>query len=500
MDNKKAFRPTPARFQNSLKILSGTKTNATIRDLEEDEDELEEKTGVVVSIARDRVNGSGWTVKDDEGNLYNCSCASSMYELPSTTERGGMLYPDGKVTVKFTVNPVLRINTITEIVSLGEGEEEKLDISKWQHKDNATTVIAKPKSAISISDSKISFNYDNVNEVTADEKSVDIKGEETNIKTDKVNIDSEEINIQGINIDKFVTDVTQGHNLALSKMTSYTGGVTPKDASSVYLTQERNVVSATIEGEDIELYEDERVMADVKDQQKHPLREQKFILLTDKGMDEIHCYPDGLITFKANNEPGKKRNILSTHNWLAPQFDNRNTITSTASKNCSCCTEIINGQTFIDYCPVCNKWHVLSQIQNNIICNACSATFCAACGHYDSLPCFDKEFDLKLYDKHNIIIVGNYCEYCNQRMEEGHKKEYVNYCPHCKKWNFLSNETKDFGSKIINILHCNYCHQEYCSNCGSQQNDHEPQSFSNNIIYHKDYIEQNKKLFFIKEQ
>ena len=500
MENKKAFRPTPARFQNSLKILSGTKTNATIRDLEEDEDELEEKTGVVVSFDRDKINGAGWTVKDEEGNLYTCSCASSMYELPSTAERGGILYPEGKVTVKFTINPVLRINTITEIVSLGEGEEEKIDVSKWQHKDSATTVIAKPKSAISISDSKISFNYDNVNEVTADEKSVEIKGEETNIKTDKVNIDSEEVNIQGINIDEFVMGVSESHNIALSKMTSYTGGVTPKDASSVFLTQERNIVSATIEGKDIELEtEEERIMADVKDQQKHPLREQKFILLTDKGMDELHCYPDGLITFKAKDKPGK-RDILSTHNWLAPQFDNRNTIISTAPESCSCCTEVISEQTFIDFCPVCEKWHVLSQIQGDIICNACDATFCASCGHYNALQCFDKEFDLKIYDKHNITVIGDYCEYCDQRMEEGRKKEYVNYCPHCKKWNFLSSTTRNFKNKNANILHCDYCHQEYCSNCGSQQNNYEPQSFSKNIIHYKDYIEQNKKLFFIKEQ
>ena len=35
---KKAFRPTPARFKNSIKILAGTKTNATIRDIEEDKE------------------------------------------------------------------------------------------------------------------------------------------------------------------------------------------------------------------------------------------------------------------------------------------------------------------------------------------------------------------------------------------------------------------------------------------------------------------------------
>lgn len=498
MDNKKAFRPTPARFQNSLKILSGTKTNATIRDLEEDEEELEEKTGVVVSIKRDKINSAGWTVKDEEGNLYNCSCASSMYELPSTTERGGILYPDGKVTVKFTVNPVLRINTITEIISLG-GSEQTLDISKWQHGEEATTVIAKPKSAISISDSKISFSYDNVNEVVTDENSIQLIGSETNIQSDKMNINSEEIEIRGVDIDEYMTGIIHNSNVVNSRITSYTGGVTPKDASSVYVTQERNIVSATVDTNKIDLYTEERVVADIKDQKKHPLREQKFVLLTDKGTDEIHCYPNGIVALRANGEPGERK-ILSTHNWLAPQFDNRYTITTTASQNCSCCTEAINGQTFIDYCPVCNKWHALSQIQNNIICNTCGATYCASCGHYNSLPCSDKAFDLKLYNDYHITAIGNYCDHCNQRMEEGNKKEYVNYCPSCKKWNFLSNETKNHNNDIINILHCNYCNQDFCANCGTQQNDYEIKSFSDNVIYYNDYIDKIKKLLFIKEQ
>ena len=498
MDNKKAFRPTPSRVQNSLKILSGTKTNATIRDLEEEEEELEEKTGTVVSISRDKINGTGWIVKDEEGNTYNCSCASSMYELPSTTERGGVLYPDGTVTVTFTVNPVLRINTIKEITSLGE-DEESLDISKWRHGDSATTVIAKPKSAISISDSKISFNYDNVNEISTDEKSIDLNGLETNIQSDKTKINSEEIEIQGVNINTFIKGLSQDNNIESSQLTSYTGGVTPKDASSVFLVQERNMVSATIDGKKIQLDGKERVMADIKEQRKHPLRTQKFILLTDKGMDELKIYPNGIITFRTDNEPGE-RNILSTHNWLAPQYDKRHTITATASKNCSCCPTITNGQIFIDYCPVCEQWHSLSQIQDNIICNTCGATFCASCGHYNQIQCNDKTFDLKLYDDCHITIVGNYCQYCNQRMQNNKTKEYVNYCPICKKWNFLSSDTKNVNNNTLNVLHCNYCHQDFCANCGTQQNDYELKSFEDNIINYEDYIKDTSKIFFIKEQ
>ena len=74
-----SFRPSIARVQNAQKIFTSTKTNATIRDLEEEEGELEEKEGTVVSIKRDLINGKGWTVQDKDGQTYLCSCASSMY-------------------------------------------------------------------------------------------------------------------------------------------------------------------------------------------------------------------------------------------------------------------------------------------------------------------------------------------------------------------------------------------------------------------------------------
>ena len=98
-----AFRHSIARVQNAQKAFTSNKTNATIRDLEEEEGELEEKNGTVVSIKRDMINGAGWTVQDDEGQTYICSCASSMYEIPETVERGGILYPKETVEVTFTV-------------------------------------------------------------------------------------------------------------------------------------------------------------------------------------------------------------------------------------------------------------------------------------------------------------------------------------------------------------------------------------------------------------
>ena len=114
-NNKPGFRPTPTQVADSLKILTGVKTNSTIRALEEEEGELEEKEGVVVSIQTDKINGAGWTVKDDKGELYVCSCASNMYDLPETQEHDGFLYPSDNVKVIFEINPVLQLNRIIEV-------------------------------------------------------------------------------------------------------------------------------------------------------------------------------------------------------------------------------------------------------------------------------------------------------------------------------------------------------------------------------------------------
>ena len=90
---KKIFHHSPHRAVDSMKILVGNKTNATIRDFEETEEDVEEITGVVVSIDKDKITGNGWEVKDDEGNTYYCNIAFSLYELPETREYGGMYYP-----------------------------------------------------------------------------------------------------------------------------------------------------------------------------------------------------------------------------------------------------------------------------------------------------------------------------------------------------------------------------------------------------------------------
>ena len=94
-NNKPGFRPTPTQVADSLKILTGVKTNSTIRDLEEEEGELEEKEGVVVSIQTDKINGTGWTVKDDKGELYKGLGTEGIFILGIATEPD----KDGKVTI-----------------------------------------------------------------------------------------------------------------------------------------------------------------------------------------------------------------------------------------------------------------------------------------------------------------------------------------------------------------------------------------------------------------
>ena len=115
---RKGFRPTPNQFKNSMRIMSGNKANASVRDIEEKDDkELEEKEATVVSIEKNKINGDGWTVQDGDGKTYKCSCQSNLYEVPKSKERGGILYPTDTVKCKIKINPVLNITTITEIIT-----------------------------------------------------------------------------------------------------------------------------------------------------------------------------------------------------------------------------------------------------------------------------------------------------------------------------------------------------------------------------------------------
>ena len=281
-----SFRPSIARVQNSQKIFTSTKTNATIRDLEEEEGELEEKEGTVVSIKRDLINGAGWTVKDTEGQLYICSCASSMYEVPETVERGGILYPTDTVEVVFTINPVLRINTIKEIKSLGE-ETEKIDISQWTHGDEATTVIAKAKSALSISNGLIKLDYNNDNKILADSNAVKTQGEKTVIDTAKFEINSPEISIQGSSLDNILV------NNIMDVSNSYLTQTFDAPQGSITIDKTNNMTQVDVNADNLTGY---GVIGVIKNQQLIPIKELSQRLITDgDNVDMITITDDGVI-------------------------------------------------------------------------------------------------------------------------------------------------------------------------------------------------------------
>ena len=85
-----------------------------------------------------------------------------------------------------------------------------------KHGDKATTIIASPKSAISISDAIISFNYNNDNSVTADENEIGIDGKKTNINTETLAINSNNITIKDTSLDDYLQQLAQESNNQLN--------------------------------------------------------------------------------------------------------------------------------------------------------------------------------------------------------------------------------------------------------------------------------------------
>lgn len=486
----RAFRPSITRTQNSMKIFASTKTNATIRDLEEEEGELEEKEGTVVSIKRDMINGAGWTVKDEEENTYICSCASSMYEVPDTVERGGILYPTDTVEVVFTVNPVLKINTIKEIKSLGK-ETEKMDISKWTHEDESTTVIAKPKSALSISDGLIQLNYDNDNSVLADAEAVKTKGKETSIDTDKLSINSGDIDIRGIGLD----DVIKDNALDVSnKYTTYTLDI-PQGYARIDTSN--NVTQVDINARSFKGY---GVIGEIMNQDSIPIKEISQRLITDGDktdviemitIDEdgiIRIYPfeadikqseddkDNYATYHTGDEAGYIRNIQSLTSWMTPRIKARNYIEVSIKQTCDHCDEWGNTWAdFINYCPHCDNWSCLVDTSiSRIKCTRCGTTYCENCGSGIENPAER----LRKYRDNHIIAYGNNCPHCQAYLPSGTHKIYVNYCPDCNEWNTLFQSTIDKKNEetgqdmTVDVMICSSCGKEYCCTCGISQSSY----------------------------
>ena len=479
--SKRSFRHTPTRFQNSVKILAGTKTNSTIKNLEESEEEVEEIEGTVVSINKNKINGDGWTVQGSDGNLYQCSCASNMYEIPESKERGGILYPNETIKVTLTKNPVLKTNTIKEITS--SKENSKIDINKWKHDKEATTVIAKPKSALSISDGMVKMNYNNVNSVIANKDGVKLQGKKTKIEADEIELDAKKVIVQ----DQPLTDYIQA-NQQNDEFAQESGAITPDDMSSLTISNMGNMSQATLE-DSMYLDERDRVIGDIKDQKKFPTKDLTFPLMTSNGIDELTVRSNGIVSAKSKTGEGT-RDIFSTHSWISPQTD-RNVLDVNVTKYCNECNELNSNVRYMDYCPVCKSWNRLSYKKDNVLCNQCGATFCGNCGTGDAGT-------LKKYDDSNIKIVGENCDYCEDMLATNKTKQYADYCPVCKSWNTLVYNTFQRKDNPTNQIQCTSCNSVYCGNCGTEQAGYEQKSFYDNKINYDNYIKKMHKLNFIR--
>lgn len=466
---KKSFRPTPHRFQKSMQTITGNKTNALVRDLEEEEGELEQKTGVVVSIEQNKINGNGWKVQDQDGKIYTCNCASNMYEVPSGTDKGGILYPSSKVQCKFTINPVLKVNTINEITT---SNDKKVDISKWTHKNQDTTVIAKPNAAVSISNGGISFNYDNYSKIAINNNGIDIK-------SDNITINEQSLNDIIANIQPLpIFETTQ------VKTDSYDG---------LQMTTNGNMVQATIYDGDIDVYSHQRVVGNILDQAEAPIEDHVFPVVTDDGVDKLKVYVNGIITLQGKE--GNKE-IHCTQNWLTSSI--KNVITVTITSFCEYCPYQNKSQAeYINYCPVCGRWHSLYLNKSNIQCKTCGTIFCGACGHNLTNEADTRR--LKEYETNYIIIDGDNCSYCKDILDTNKSKEFVNYCPTCKQWGRITIDSIMSDNGFINQLYCPECHTYYCGTCGTQQSGYKQESFTDNNIDYNDYIKKMNKVLYIKE-
>jgi len=473
MKKKRSFKGTPNAIQDSMKIIVGNKTNSRVRDFGEegkDDKNIEEKTGIIVSIDKNKINGNGWTVQCKDGT-YKCSCASNLYEIPKSKEKGGILYPKEKVQCKIKINPVLRVNTITEI-SGSKKKKEKLNISKWTHKDQDTQVIASAKSAISISDGAITFNYNDKTKVTIDEKGVQIQGQ---VNTDALNVE-----------DKALQDYIPDTSTDTQKMT--TDGNDDIDTNANDSTAE-----ISIKNSNFILSSKERVIGNILDQTKTPSNDQKVPMFTDENIDELNIYNNGIITVRGRIKSGK-RTINHTEKWV-PQKE-KNIFSTTISGTCDYCEIYNSGEMiFLDYCPSCKKWNVLSKNKEKIVCNSCMTTYCHNCGHNET----NTDGNLWPYESNYLEVTTTACQYCDNILPTDKTKQYANYCPNCKTFQTLNVIDFETNTGPTNKIECSSCKTTYCTNCGTQQEEYKQQKFNDNIVYYDDYIKKMNKLRFIKE-
>ncbi|MBR3208654.1 MAG: hypothetical protein IKF82_00140 [Bacilli bacterium] len=521
--SEKIFRHSPHRAADALKIIVGNKTNATIRDLEETEEDIQELEGIVISIDKDKITGDGWEVQTDDGSTYKCSCATSMYELPETNEYGGVYYPTETVKVKIEINPVLRTNRIVEMTSADleaakreaeqsaakttteneddtESETEtedtsstpKLDLSKWKHGDKATTIIAKPMSAISVSDALISFNYNNDNSVTADGESIATNGKKTSILTDDLEIGSENVTWQG----KDFYDMLKDEALKILEENGEPDQM--QIDSGINAIMKEGFGQLFINKNSLDMYKNnERIIADLINPAMFPEYPQKHPLLSGSNIDELYIYPNGLVTVRNTLENWTKNDVFTTINWLAPQYTRKNVLRVTISQMCPCCYQNISEvQEYFNYCPYCKTWNTLSDNKGKIICDACNRTWCEACGHPHGEECSYNEKNLKRYNEFNIQGLGTYCDYCRDKIFEGRVREYANYCPKCHQWGYLRLDSTFLQKGECRVFICDNCHEEYCVNCSTSLKIGKIDSFLDDRVY---YYDDSVKSFYTDE-
>lgn len=486
----KRFRPTFGRIQNAAKTIGADKNRSTIRSLDEEEGELEEKEGVVVSIKQDLINGNGWKVKSED-EIYMCSCATSMYELPETKERGGFLYPTETVKVTFQINPILRINTITEFTSLGE-ESETLDISKWKHGDESTTVIAKPRSAMSISDGFVSMNYDNNNKVITDNDGVKTEGKSTQINTKETNINSESVKVNGIKLTDLITNESR---VVSNELSSYNLGKI--EDTEILINRTNNITQLNIYGE--MTITDEQVIAEIKDQKLFPLTTQSQQLITDGTCTYMVTVDDNGVVYLSRTKNCTQDNeqkvaITSLTQWLTPQVNAYNYIKVIVRQTCDYCEEGTNTKSeFINYCPKCGRFNTLIDTPTSIKCS-CGAEYCQNCGANLQNP----SQKLKFYKDNYVSAYGTTCKYCQTYLEPYTNKQYVNYCPECNQWGWLTQSEMEQNGNTINILKCNYCSSKFCNTCGIDQN-HFGLTITDSPTQYSQYKQALRKLKYIKD-
>ena len=394
------------------------------------------------------------------------------------------------IHVTFTVNPVLKINTIKEIKSLGE-ETKKIDISQWKHGNESTTIIAKPKSALSISDGFIKIDYNNDNKVIASNKGISTEGQSTNINTDTLYINSQNVHVQGVTLSEMITE--EALEVSNEHVSFEIDGFSDVD---MVLDRSNNMTQLTISSKRSIDIDKEYVLGEIKDQNSIPIRKQTQQLLTDGNCIYILTIDtNGIISVSPtyNNSCTNDRNILSTNTWITPRIQSRNYIKVTVANSCDNCNDGDNTKMeYVNYCPSCNKWNVLSNTGRYIRCS-CGELYCQNCGTGIN----NTSLSLKKFLDNYIMTYGTTCQYCNKQLSSK-IKYYINYCPNCQEWNVLEQGEYITEDETINVLSCSSCESVFCSTCGIDQNNH-GLTLTDAKVQYTSYRDALRKLKYVKD-